>query len=154
MDEYNALPVCITYKFTSDTDKVVTKELFPRGCLFPSTKTITFDNKLGDMDLLVHYNSKECKLVPGLPDQVAHYLIKTGKLRHADKQSKFKFVLKISLNIHQIPCLESAEVVEEWVEEEKIVVKKATPPVAKPAEPKEGEAPAETTPVQPTPPAE
>lgn len=38
----------------------------------------------------------------------------------------------MSNNIHQIPGLESAELQEEWTEEEKIPVKKDTPAQAKP----------------------
>jgi len=34
--------------------------------------------------------------------------------------------LRVSNNIHQIPCLEGVEIVEEWEEEEKIPVKKDT----------------------------
>lgn len=63
----------ITYSF--EKDKFVTKHIFPVGSSFPSTKTITFDNKLGDMQLLVHY-SKGTEIMPGLPDQIAHYQIK------------------------------------------------------------------------------
>ena len=44
----------------------------------------------------------------------------------------------MSNNINNIPCLESAELQEEWVEEEKIPVKKDTP-VQKPPEEKKEE---------------
>lgn len=49
--------------------------------------------------------------------------------------------MRISNNIHQIPCLDETELLESWNEEEKIAIKKAVPPPAtKPAEaPKEGE---------------
>lgn len=69
VEEYNALPVSITYRF-NDTGTAVTKELFPRGSMFPLTKTVTFDNKIGDMDLLVHY-SPSADILKGLPNQVA-----------------------------------------------------------------------------------
>ena len=45
VEEYNVLPVSITYRFGSD-GTAVTKELFPKGSMFPLTKTVTFDNKL------------------------------------------------------------------------------------------------------------
>lgn len=99
-----------------------TKELFPLGSQFPSTKSITFDNKKGGMDLLVHY-SPTVTLVSGLPVQVAQYKVKEGNPKH----EKHQFVFRVSNNIHQIPCLESAELIEEWVEEEKIPVKKDKP---------------------------
>jgi heat shock protein 4 len=60
VQEYNNLPVSITYQFNPSTageqTKEVTKELFPVGSSFPSTKTITFDGKKQGMNLLVHYS--------------------------------------------------------------------------------------------------
>jgi hypothetical protein len=76
----------------------VTKELFPLGSSFPSTKTITFDNKKGNMDLMIHY-SQGVVLPQGLPTQVAQYKIKEAKTKH----DKFSFILRVSNNIHQIP---------------------------------------------------
>jgi len=58
VQEFNSLPVSISYQFATpagEAPKPVTKELFPIGSSFPSTKTITFDNKKGGMELLVHY---------------------------------------------------------------------------------------------------
>lgn len=85
VQEYNQLPVSITYSFPPTVEgeqpKLVTKELFPLGSSFPSTKTITFDGKKGGMDLLVHY-SQGVYLIPGIPTQVAQYKIKEGKLKH------------------------------------------------------------------------
>ena len=54
VEEYNPLPVSITYRFGESPP--VCKEIFPRASLFPLTKTITFDNKTGDMTLLIHYS--------------------------------------------------------------------------------------------------
>jgi heat shock protein 4 len=130
VQEYNSLPVSITYNFGQDAEKKsVTKELFTVGSNFPSTKTITFENKKGGMDLTVHY-SNGVQLLPGLPQTIAHYKINEGKPKH----DKVAFILRVSNNIHQIPCLESAELQEEWVEEEKIPVKKDVPAPPKPAE--------------------
>jgi len=53
-------------------------------------------------------------------------------------------------NIHQIPCLESTELIEEWTEEEKIAIKKPVAPTPT-APPKEGEEKKEGTPVAETP---
>ena len=128
VQEYNTLPVSITYSFPAaegEQAKTVTKELFPVASSFPSTKTITFDNKRGNMDLLIHY-SDAAQILPGLPREIAKYHIKEGKPKHNEK---FAFILRVSNNIHQIPCLESADLQEEWTEEEKIPIKKdAAPP--------------------------
>lgn len=69
VEEYNSLPVSITYRF-ADSGQAVTKEIFPKGSMFPLTKTVTFDNKIGDMDLLIHY-SPTADILTGLPNQVA-----------------------------------------------------------------------------------
>ena len=54
VEEYNQEPIGITYKFAG-SDKCITKELFKKGTSFPNTKSITFDNKLGNLELMVHY---------------------------------------------------------------------------------------------------
>jgi hypothetical protein len=59
VQEYNSLPVSISYAFVGaegEAPKWITKELFNSGSSFPSTKTITFDGKKGNMDLIVHYS--------------------------------------------------------------------------------------------------
>lgn len=57
VEEYNTQPIGITYKFKG-TDKVKESELFKVGTSFPSTKSITFENKTGDLELLVHYTKE------------------------------------------------------------------------------------------------
>jgi len=69
IEEYNPLPICISYKFKG-SEKVVTKELFKIGSSFPASKSITFDNKLGGTDLLLHYSDKAA-IMSGLPNQIA-----------------------------------------------------------------------------------
>lgn len=148
VQEYNAYPVSISYSFfpvpEGEQVKVITKELFSLGSSFPSTKTITFDNKKGGMDLLVHYTAGT-PLLLGIPAQVAQYKIKEGKAKH--NNTKVSFILRVSNNIHQIPCLESAEIQEEWEEETKIPIKKDIP--TQPAQPAptgdqpDGQAPAD-----------
>lgn len=84
---------------------------------------------MGDCSLLVKY-SDSCQILAGLPRDIAKYEIKAGKLKHAgDRDHKYKFLLMVSNNIHQIPCLENAQVIEEWTEEKKV-------PKAKPPSPK------------------
>ena len=130
VQEYNLFPISISYSFLGGEaeQKLISKELFPVGSSYPSTKTITFDNKKGGMDLLIHYSPGVVPLA-GVPTQIAQYKIKEGK----PKQDKYSFILRVSNNIHNIACLESAELQEEWVEDEKIPVKN-TAAQAKPAE--------------------
>jgi hypothetical protein len=134
----------------------VTKELFKVGSSFPSTKTITFDNKLGNLDLIVHYSDK-AELIEGLPGQIAQYDIAEGK--KDDKTEKASFAMRVSNNIHNVACLDEVEFIQEWTEEEKIPIKASpvptvpTPPKAeeKPADgeaPKEGEGAGEGAPAE------
>ncbi len=89
------------------------------------------------MDLLIHY-SQGTPLLPGHPMEIAKYAIHEGKPKH----EKVSFILRVSNNIHQIPCLESSDIQEEWTEEEKIPIKKDAPAPAKPAEAPKTDAPA------------
>jgi len=113
IEEYNATPVSISYQFDDQEDKTkwVVKELFGQGSSFPSTKSITFDNKLGGMNLRVGYSQKYADgITQGLPTQVASYVIKTAVAKHP----KYGIILRVSNNIHQVPCLESVEFFQEW----------------------------------------
>lgn len=108
VQEFNALPVSITYQFNpteaGEQAKEVTKELFPVGSSFPSTKTITFDNKKQGLKLLVHY-SQGTPILPGLPTSIAQYIVKDSE----PKREKYALILRVSNNINNIACLESAE---------------------------------------------
>jgi hypothetical protein len=140
VEEYNTEPVSISYKFKG-TDKVVTKELFKVGSNFPSTKSITFDNKTGGLDLMVHF-SETAELLKGLPNQIAQYDIGEGKKE--EKAEKFSFTMRVSNNIHNVALLDEVEFIQEWTELEKIPIK-ASPVVVPPPkeEAKDGEKPAE-----------
>ena len=136
VEEHNNQPVSISYKFKG-TDKVVTKELFKFGSSFPSTKSITFDNKLGNLDLMVHY-SDGAELMEGLPNQIAQYNISEGKKE--EKTEKCSFIMRVSNNIHNVACLDEVEFVQEWTEFEKIPIK-ASPITVTPPPKKEEEKP-------------
>jgi len=58
VEDYNSLPLAITYQFTDKEEsekKTKTMEIFALGSSFPVTKSLSFKNKLGNMDLLLHY---------------------------------------------------------------------------------------------------
>jgi len=104
VEEYNPLPVQITYSFNGVQDKSTCKELFKLGSTFPITQSVTFDNKNGDCDLLISYSeSARQNLIVGLPDQIAQYKVHGGSAKHAENKcggSKLKFRMKISNDIH------------------------------------------------------
>lgn len=134
VEDYNTLPIAITYAFEDKPESKKTMELFPIGSNFPVTKSLSFKNKLGAMDLLIHYPNDAPGLMKGLPTQLASYKITEGKLKHGDKKSQSEFVIKIGNNLNQISILESAELSEKWIEIEKIAIKKPVAP--KPVAPK------------------
>ena len=105
----------------------MTKDLFKVGSSFPATKSITFDNKNGNVELIVHYGN-DSQLAEGMPVQIAKYDIGEGKFRE-DKIEKYAFTMRVSNNIHNVACLDEVEFLQEWTEQEKIPVKAS---VAKP----------------------
>lgn len=105
VEEYNSEPISISYKFKG-TDKCVTKELFKKGSSFPSTKSITFDKKAGNLDLMVHYGDT-ANLMEGLPAQIAQYAIAEGK--QDAKTEQVSFTMRVSNNIHNVACLDEVE---------------------------------------------
>ncbi len=131
VEEYNTEPISISYKFKG-TDKVITKELFKVGSNFPSTKSITFDNKNGKLELMIHY-SDTATLMTGLPNQISKYEI--GESKVDDKTEKHSFTMRVSNNIHNVASLDEVEMTQEWTEQEKIAIKASpitsTPPPKK-----------------------
>ena len=57
IEEYNPSAINFSYKFYG-SENVVTKELFKIGSSFPYAKNITFENKVGGLDLLINYDEK------------------------------------------------------------------------------------------------
>ena len=117
--EKNELPICISYQF-KDSEKIVTKELFNVGSNFPSTKNITFDNKVGNLNLSIHY-AEGTKLPQGVPNEIAKYEISEGK--KGEKTEKTSFTMKVTNNIHNVPCLDEVEFCQMWTEQEQYEVK-------------------------------
>jgi len=93
----------ITYSFTDKPETKKSMEIFSVGSSFPVTKSLSFKNKVGNMNLMVHYSENKdgiVQLMKGLPTQLANYNISEGKFKHADKGSKSEFVIKVANNIH------------------------------------------------------
>lgn len=121
VEEYNEQPISISYKFAG-SDKVVTKDIFKKGSSFPSTKSVTFDNKAGDCDLMIHY-SENAQLPEGIPSNISKYQIEKAKV--GDKTEKHQFTMRVKNNIHNVVSLDEAELVEEWTEEYQVAIKSA-----------------------------
>lgn len=132
IDEFNQEPVNISYRFKNN-EKVVTKEIFKQGSNFPSTKSVTFENKQGNLELLIGYGD-QANVLQGLPKQIAQYDISEGE--KLEKTEKCSFTMRVSNNIHNIPCLDEVEFVQEWTEEDKIPIKVQPSPPPKQEEKK------------------
>lgn len=108
VQEYNQHPIQIQYKFTNqDNASLKESDIFTIGSSFPSTKTITFANKLGACDLLLKYNDN-AEILAGLPKHIAQYRIQEGKLDEGKELTKYSFVMRLSNNIHNVCELEGA----------------------------------------------
>ena len=108
IEEFNPHSVQISYKFVGK-EKVITKEIFSIGATFPATKSITFENCLGGADVLIHYDDKSTKLLPGLPTQISQYTINEGIIDQTKHVVKYRFIMKISNNIHNIAVLDGSD---------------------------------------------
>lgn len=76
MEENNQQNICITYK-PKGSDQVKTNVIFKKGSNFPATKSVTFDNKTGGYDLMIHY-AEDAQILGGMPSQIAQYDIAEG----------------------------------------------------------------------------
>lgn len=154
VDDFNNLPVEVKYGDT-DSEERKTAELYPKKSYkFPNNKTITFNNKVGKMTILLKYKD-EAEVLPGLPMEIAQYQIGEGKLKHQEKSNaSFGIEYTLEHSGHQIPWLKEASLLEKWEEEEKIAIKKpAAPAPPKPEEKKDesAEKKDEEKPAQPQP---
>jgi heat shock protein 4 len=149
VEEYNHLPVEVTYgdAGSSETKSAV---MFPaKASKCPNKKSITFNNKVGNMNIQLKY-AEGAEILQGLPSIIAEYTVPEAKLKHAEKdQASHELAYEIENTLHQIPVLKEANIIEKWQEEEKIAIKKAAPPKpaeAKPEEKKDEAKPAEEAP--------
>lgn len=66
VQDFNQHPIQIQYKFNNQEGSLKESDIFTIGSSYPSTKTITFANKTGGLDLLIKYNDAS-EILPGLP---------------------------------------------------------------------------------------
>jgi hypothetical protein len=139
IEECNKLPVDVSWTLTDGSTK--TKCLFGEKNNFPSVKSMTFDGRKEPMDVAVAYANPELALA-GIPTMLSRYHIEPPVPKH----EKFALKLRVKLDHNSIPGLDTAEMVEEFMEEKKIPLKMAKNPPPKKEEPKkedtkEGEEP-------------
>ena len=127
IQESNSYAVDVSWSNTSNDMK--TKTLFPKGCNFPSIKSLTFDGRSEPMDVGVSYHDKE-GIVVGQPQLLARYRIEPP----APKEEKFSLKLRVQIDQNGIPALDSAELIEEYIEIKKVAIKtQSSAPAPQPA---------------------
>ena len=130
IEECNQESVDVTWSISGNKTK--TKTLFPLSNNFPSIKSMTFDQRAEPIDIAVSYHEKN-EILEGIPTMLSRYRIEIPTPEH----KKFALKLRVKLDQNCIPGLDTAELIEEYKEEKKVVVK-TIPPMAK-TEPKKPE---------------
>ncbi len=139
--DYNPFPVDIAYnqpKSADGTELKKVRTLFERGCNFPVTKAMSFENRKEALEMQLMYNHTLGALPLGGPTLLGNYKINPG----TPLESKFTLSVKISLDHNMITYVSAAETVEDYVEEKKVVVKRDAPTPPPPAPEKKEEKPA------------
>lgn len=136
----------IDVSWSNANNEMKTKTLFPKFSNFPSVKSLTFDGRSEPMDVGVSYHDME-GVVVGQPQLQARYRIEPP----APKEEKFSLKLRVQVDQNCIPSLDTAELIEEYVEIKKVAVKQSPAPAPAPApadENKEGAPQPEAAPAQ------
>ena len=119
--ECNNFPIDMSWSVSNNNMK--TKTLFPLKNNYPSVKSLTFDGRSEPMDVGLSYTSMD-GIMAGLPQLLARYRIEPPK----PKEEKFNLKLRVQLDSNGIPALDTAELIEDYVEIKKIPIKKHTAP--------------------------
>lgn len=136
--ECNNLPIDISWSVSDNNMK--TKTLFPLKNNFPSVKSLTFDGRSEPMDIGISYHTMD-DVMTGLPQLLARYRVEPPK----PKEEKFSLKLRVQLDGNGVPALDSAELIEEYIEIKKIPIKKHDNPAPKPSDKKEDGKDGDTT---------
>jgi hypothetical protein len=73
IDDFSNMSISMTYSFDDRPQAAQTVEAFRTGTTFPATKVLKFANKLGGLNLLIHYGQNTYGLMKGLPIQISNY---------------------------------------------------------------------------------
>ena len=138
IEENNHVPITVSWSIEDGKQKDMV--LFPRKCNYPTRKSLTFDNRQDKMHFGIGVTPSELPL-GGLYSLLGRYSIEPPKAKH----DKFSLLLMVNYDLHGICKLESAELVEEYMEEKKIPIKRDKPKKEEAAK-KEGDKPAEGAP--------
>lgn len=98
-------------------------EIFAQKSMFPLSKSVTFNNKLGGLQLCLQYDDK-APIAPGLPRSIAKYEVRQGELeKEGMPEHKFKLLVNVKNDLHQVPQVHDCHLCEEWLEEAQVPLK-------------------------------
>ena len=138
--DYHPFPIEVIFslpKPDANGNNVKSRVLFDKGSNFPIVKSLSFEGRREQLDLQLKYNNKEEEIPAGSPHLLGNYRITVPE----PNEEKFTLVIKIKLDTNGICQVSSSELIEEYLEEKKIPVKKdkpALPPAPAAPAPKEG----------------
>lgn len=155
VEELNQIPIKVFYGDNGSEEMKEATIFGDKVKSLPWSQQMSFPNKLGNMTLQLKY-ADSTNVLKGLPDLIAQYTIGEAKRKHADKKdSKCELQFVFENTGSHVPKLKECNLIEKWIEEEKIPIKKPAPAQPKPEEkkdeqaPAEGEAPKAEAPAQP-----
>jgi hypothetical protein len=94
------------------------KLLFEKGCNIPLVKSLSFEGRKEVLDIQLKYSDKETNLPDGSPILLGNYRITPPPHEH----ETFTLVIKIKLDQNLIAFVNSAELVEDYIVQEKIPI--------------------------------
>lgn len=134
----NPFPVDVVYNLPKNEKGESVKKsrtLFAKGANFSNSKALSFDNRKEPLEIQLMYSQNFGQLPLGGPTLLGNYKINPG----SPLEPKFTLTSKITLDLNMIPYVSSVETIEEYIEEKKVVVKKAPIPAVPKQEEKKDE---------------
>lgn len=133
--DFNPYPIEVVYNLPK-TDKEAgqkkVRPLFLKGCNFPVTKALSFENRREPLEIQLKYDDP-ASLALGGPILLGNFRANPEGI---PKEDKFTLSVKITLDHNMISSVTSCEILEDYFEEKKVVVKKDVPVQKKPEEKK------------------
>lgn len=129
--DYNPFPIDIAYNVPNAEkgEQKKVRTLFEKGCNFPVTKAMSFENRKEPLEMQLLYTHGGESLPLGGPTLLGNYKINPGN----PIEKKFTLSVKISLDHNMITYVSAAETIEDYMEEKKVIVKRDAPTPPPPA---------------------
>ena len=117
------IEVCYTTPPKNGQTQIKTSLLFDVGTNFPVTKSLTFENRKDPIDVSLKY-AESSEIHSGAITLLGNFKVNSPE----PKEPKWSLIIKIRNDQNMIPCLQVAEISEDYMEEKKVVVRRDAPP--------------------------